>query len=175
MSNCTIAATGSGEVHVAYERGGTIRHAFRVGGTWTATQIAGAGTGPALALDSTGVPHVSYYVSKMGLFYALRSGDNWLSERVESTGGPGNERGFASDIALQSDGTVHIVYAGMGGQELRHATGTAGSWLTTSVSSTYQAIGKTSIELDKQNGAHVGVFHEVADGDLAVTYQYRCP
>jgi hypothetical protein len=73
---------------------GELRFAEKEDGTWSAvtvdTGIQDMGTGPALALDAQGVPHLAY--EKYGLQYATRPGTVWQTETIVLWPGSVGER-----------------------------------------------------------------------------------
>lgn len=92
----------------------------------------------AMALDSTGLPHVAYYDSANGnLMYAVRStvppaAGTWAAEIVDAT----NDVGDYPSIAIDASEIVHISYYDTTNKNLMYATGNTGSFATSTVEGT---------------------------------------
>jgi hypothetical protein len=135
----SLALAEDGQPRLAYAVGpwpGELRYASREKEGWRFETIdAGDETGDLdmdghfLALDASGVPHLSYthyhdpYPSHRDLMYAVRRGGVWKVEMVA----PGNHEswGFDNSIAVGDDGNPRIAF---GGFELYAATPTAHGW-----------------------------------------------
>ncbi len=67
----------------------------------------GTGRGTSIAVDSKGMPHISYLnLSKHELKYATLGGKGWLITTVDSE----NQRGTSSSLAIDSQDQPHIIY-----------------------------------------------------------------
>ncbi len=81
-----------------------------------------------LALDSNGVPHISYYdFTNRDLKYANRLSGTWVPQTVDDTAVISRQ----TSIAIDSSDTVHICYQQLidaDGILLEYAVGNAGGW-----------------------------------------------
>jgi hypothetical protein len=97
-TDCRLAFDGAGNAHVAYRRSlhPSLWWAKWTGTAWQTQQVDGMGfelggaVQPDLALQvaSDGTPHFLYYLdtsTDSELWYATRSGSNWLREQVDGT------------------------------------------------------------------------------------------
>jgi len=67
----------------------------------------GAGRDTSIAVDSRGIPHISYLnTNKHDLKYATLSGETWLFSTVVNE----NQRGSSTSIAIDSSDQPHIAY-----------------------------------------------------------------
>lgn len=115
-----------------------------------------------LALDSNGLPHISYAdVSQNGdLKYARWDGSKWLIQTVD-TGGIGYV-GIYNSIAVDAAGRPHISYLDATQRLLKYARWNGNGWLIQAVDAMVpEAFGaKTSIALDSQGRPHIGYFSQ---------------
>lgn len=113
-----------------------------------------------LAIDSSGVEHISY--NRNGpyeLYYATRTGTNaWTTELVDNTGATGES--FYNSLAFDRDGVAHIAYYG-GDTRLKYATrSAAGTWSIVTVDQTLKT-GKTpSLQFSSDNRAFIAYYDE---------------
>lgn len=112
-----LASDSSGRLHVAYwdKTNGDLKYALRSSsGTWTSMVVDSAnnvGGSLAIAVDAAGNPHIAYLdQTNSDLKYATRSGAGAWSTVVLDTEGAG----LYPQIAVDSAGTLHIVYRGTG-------------------------------------------------------------
>jgi len=100
-----------------------LRYAKRAGGAWSAEQVApGFVGGLALALDTTGAPHVAWTDDVNTLHHAWREAPGvWTSEEVD-------RYALAPSLAMDAQDTLHLSYVHYVRQELCHARRTNGTW-----------------------------------------------
>ncbi|HPM77278.1 MAG TPA: carboxypeptidase regulatory-like domain-containing protein, partial [bacterium] len=156
--NTKIAFDSADHVHITAHTSwrGVLRH-YIDNPAWTIEDVAEAGIYGqynALAVDSTGVAHVSYWDRfNIDLRYASNSGDGWTAETIDSDGS-------FTDIAIDSNDKVHISYFyGSPLDGLKYATNASGSWVTETVDGDDEAtpvMGKESrLALDADDKAHI--------------------
>ncbi len=119
--NPAIAVDYLGTVHVVHldRANKKFRYARRAGGVWTRSDIASAGTygGPtygkfsSIAVDSVGVPAVSYHDADVAYVYAKgnAAGTSWTKTNIPS---PGTAYAFMGHNAIAIDpttDTAHVV------------------------------------------------------------------
>lgn len=113
---------------------------------WKKKNLGGGGEYNSTALDSSGIPHISYLDDSNPTDYVLRhaflNGRTWRTEVVDS----GNV-GWYSSIKIDSLGHIHIGYQG-----LKYAFFDGTDWSKTIVESGGYA---TSIALDENNRPHI--------------------
>jgi hypothetical protein len=101
-------AFGGDHLYYAY-KDGTGWHTQVVDSAWA------VGGGAALALDSGGKAHISYYdATNKNLKYATNKGGSWVTSTVVNTG----DVGLYSDIAIDQWGDPAIVYFNAGSHKL---------------------------------------------------------
>ena len=144
---CALALDPVGTIHVVYAPQTGVRHFARVGGFWVqdtiTVQSGQASWDGALAIDSDGGLHVSFFLYPTGAYYAHSVGGGWSVEGVYTVPYSGGQ--FPS-IAVYPDGTPAICLRGAG---LRVYRRIAGLWVrdesvpsTSDVYSSSMAIGK---------------------------------
>ena len=105
-----VAVAPNGNIYVADRYNGRLKYAVRAGGSWqkTALSFAVAGdTGAALALDSSGAPHVAFYdKSAKNVTYAHKKGGDWATSVVAACYDGGGRCG----LALGKDGKARVTY-----------------------------------------------------------------
>jgi hypothetical protein len=93
-------------------------------GGWDITTVDSMGDlmgHTSLALDSTGLAHISYYdQTNQQLMYAVGSGSSWDLETVDSVGSPAGD----ISLALDSGGFAHISYYDATNGDLMYANNT---------------------------------------------------
>ncbi len=72
----------------------------------------------ALAIDSGGKLHITYYGSFTNLKYATNSSGAWQKGAIDSSG----EVGMYSAVTVDSSGTVHIGYTDNMNHALKYVT-----------------------------------------------------
>ena len=99
-------------------------------GSWENTTITNTlwdeGHDPSMAMDGDGNLHVAYYCDNgcSDLRLSSRIDGVWQNETVDSTGNTGN----SPDIAIDSQGTIHIVHQYLNDKKIYLHSGTPGSW-----------------------------------------------
>ena len=163
--HCSVAIAGDGRPHLTWYHeflpGGKqythMRHASMEEGVWVVRSVDGGISGKwnAMAIDSKGVPHVSYsqWSTNGGLRYAVWDGTGWSIAAVDS----GNEIGYDNDLVLSSDGTPHISYFDQ--TTLKHAYQKDQKWVIENVAVVrdgYDFYGATTaMLLDSKGRPHI--------------------
>lgn len=112
-----MAVDPAGRVHVVYssdDPGDAMRYAVRdLAGAWTITVLQGCTDEPGIDLDSAGRPHISCHSAVDGLEYYRHDGTQWVRERLDDGEfwRPFWQRGFQTDIALDSQDRPHVAYS----------------------------------------------------------------
>ncbi len=110
------------------------------------------GIGPSLALNGTGMPHVSYYdATNQDLKYATLKGDAWVNETVDALG----DVGRFSSIAIDSLNRPNVAYFDASHGALKYATKTGGSWSIETVVASGVAADQVSLALDSSDTPHI--------------------
>lgn len=111
---------------------------------------------PSIAVDSNGIPHISYYKNTTEVWYATWSGGSWLLEQVDSVG-LGASSGLTTSIALDSNGVPHIAYKDANNY-VRYAVRGTG-WVTDQVFSSSKNIDITdrAIAIDQGDDPRIAI------------------
>ena len=154
-----------GRFHVAavpYSAGcakawGGIDYITGLGSNWSVTHISesGADSGPTIALDANGKPHIVFmradepFGDVIGLWEATNAGGGWRQARLT--------RGHHGVSSLRVRGTVlHLAFlGGTTGSDVLYGTGTPGAFTSRVVARSRS--GAPSLRLDDQGNAHIGV------------------
>lgn len=174
-----ITVDSQGVPHVVYTAfvGGVseIRHAYRGVSGWVIKTIAAGsqlGRGPAVAMGTDDVLHVSFYDDlNSHLVYAMGADGIWTTETVDA-----NAKSEASNpwhvrttIALLADGSPVIAYFDHTLGELRFARRHFGTWAT-QVIDTDGHVGETPSMVVAANGLPVIAYHDDGRNLFKVAY-----
>ena len=104
-------AVSASAAHLVWEEDERIRHRFWDGAAWSSSRSIAFGEQPDVALDSSGVAHVSF-VNEFGgnyeIYHCRWNGTSWsLPRNVSNTSGVSS----APRVGIGGDDTVHIVWA----------------------------------------------------------------
>lgn len=123
----SLALDSSDHPHISYrtrrndDTNSHVKYAFWNGEEWFIEIVDGdsnVASYTALALDSTGHPHIAYYDQTEGdLKYASFNGSDWEIFTIDAEG----DAGTASSLALDSEDRPHIAYYETTNTELRYA------------------------------------------------------
>ncbi len=128
--------------------------------TVDATDDVGAYT--SLAVDSNGVPHISYYDdTNSNLKYAYLDGENWVTDTVDAKPGVG----MWTSLALDSVGDPHISYYDENSGDLRYVYRSGLFWQNDTVDHIGNVGTGTSIALDSNDLPCIS-YHDEGNGDL---------
>jgi len=124
-----LVLDAGGTPHLVYQgQTGGLYYATRQGNNWISELVdeaPGAGHFSALALDSTGQPHIAYYDREQkALKYATRAGDAWEITVVDATA----DVGQYPSMAIDSLGQIYISYYDASNTALKLAHGRGGQW-----------------------------------------------
>ncbi len=137
---------------------------------WTIESTGFSGTFTSIALNGSGVPHISYLDSST-VSYAYKDTEGWHSQAIDSSQ---NSAYAYTSIALDGNGYGHICYAGSNGN-LKHAYQDAGGWHTEDATSEVGNEGDfCAIALDEGGYPHIS-YHDnlVTDPDGHLKYAYK--
>lgn len=158
--------------HISYTKAASfseqdLRYAHWDGSQWVVETIEAGnncrvGGDNAIALDSTGRPHVSYNDSGPGiepyrLKHAVRDGGGWITETLESGGFIGN-----NVLAIDNVDHLHVVYQTAETEDhLKYAYWNGASWQTETLFSQDGAMDGLSLALDANQRPHFSYYHGV--------------
>ncbi|EHR75977.1 MAG: conserved putative subtilisin peptidase [uncultured Candidatus Poseidoniales archaeon] len=170
----SIAVDSNGVAHVVYFGGyhyQTLYYATNANGSWVTTMIKnqqGSSSGASIVIDANDTIHISYshrasrFSMSNNLYYSTCSSScssafSWSGVLVESGSGLHN------DIAIDTNGTLHISHLTSGsiGSSLQHSTcssscTSSSSWTTTSIlTSATNVISSISMTTDSNNSIHI--------------------
>ncbi len=123
--------------------------------SWSATFIdtsGEVGRYNAIAVDSGGQAHISYYDKTNGdLKYATNPSATWGSTFIDTA----NSTGKYTSISVDSGGQLHISYSEATSYELKYATNPSGTWGSTVIDASNSAGNYTSITVDSGGQLHI--------------------
>jgi hypothetical protein len=119
-----------------------------------------------IALDSSGYPHISYYIkSKHNLKYAYYDGADWQVEPVDAAATVGSY----NSIALDSLDYPHISYYNHSEHDLYIAHFDGSAWRIEPVDTTESVGYYTSVALDVSDNPHIS-YYDGTNGYLKYAY-----
>ncbi|MCK5290429.1 MAG: fibronectin type III domain-containing protein [Thermoplasmata archaeon] len=117
---------------------------------------------PSLALDSSELPHISYYQrASKDLRYTKWNGTGWEITTIDSIG----YVGLWTSLALDSNDRPHISYYNETAGDLKYAVWGGSDWVVQDVDTPGTVGLCTSMALDNNDRAHISYFDDGA-GDL---------
>ena len=134
---------------------------------------AGSFTGTSIAIDASGHAHIAYALNLGGgafeIWYARLVGSQWPKELVASiTQDPASGIAGSPSIALEPDGTPHVVYRDKPGPgaDIVHAEKVGLVWVPLVIDDAGPTGGYTSIAVDPIGLAHVTYYNSLVGGEL---------
>jgi hypothetical protein len=123
----SLALDPSGRPRFSYYDRGNLNYAAFNGTAWTLEVVDStnyAGFENALAIDTSGTPHIAYTERYTGsVKYAVKTGSTWTIETVATDG----ENGSQTSLAITPAGERHLLYHTSNGR-LRHARRIGSTW-----------------------------------------------
>lgn len=160
----TAIAVAKGGIHIGYYdvTNGNLKHAMGVWTstgccTWSINTVASAGAigkFASIVIDSSGVPHMSYYDETNGnLMYTKFTPSAWENETVEASGNVGQY----TWIAVDSNGVPHISYYDVTNGDLKYAVKPSATarWTIETVDSDGDVGTYSSIKVDSTGLPHI--------------------
>ncbi len=166
-----IAVDSNNKVHISYNvfdkknSKNFLRHATNASGTWTIETVENGDVGwdSSIAIDSNNKVHIAYvYVYGTddiykGLKYATNKSGSWV---ITTVGESNADVGWASDIAIDSRNSVHIVYHNYNNTDpsltfLKYATNKSGSWVIKTVDAQSHPCAIAKLVIDFSGNMHV--------------------
>ncbi|MFN0152684.1 MAG: FlgD immunoglobulin-like domain containing protein [bacterium] len=125
LSNVHISFYNYGDPNEEFPTAGNLEYAVRVNGAWTFETADASpndvGSGSAIALDATNVPHVAYFdATLLDVNYARRAPAGWEIGVVD---GSSNFTGQFVSIAVDAASRPHVSYFDLTKADLRYAVG----------------------------------------------------
>ncbi|NOZ30309.1 MAG: hypothetical protein GXP39_19955 [Chloroflexi bacterium] len=160
--------------HIAYgnPQGKVVRYARKNASQWAIATVTDdfRGGSVALALDSSGQPHIAYDRSNQEIYYASPSGVTWNSQLTIRTGG---RAGRWAHMAWSKNGRPHAIYfTDNSPHEYRYAYRDATGWHVERLNVTGQLGVHNAIAVDAAGRPHV-VFDNDIEGANTLRYGYR--
>lgn len=162
-TSLALDSSGNPRIGFSYNDYDTIvGYASKSGDSWQIEKLA-LGAFPTLALDGSGIPHISYVSNGLGedplLNYTVKTGDIWQTETADSK----NTYPYTiSSLTLDSSGNPHISYTTGPPYPvyftLKYAFKTVDSWQTETVDSSADVGMYNSLALDKSSGPHISYY-----------------
>jgi len=161
-----IAFDGS-RVHLVYG-GKHLYYTYNDGTEWQAIEVidpaSSVGRYAAIAVDSSGFPHISYFDEINGdLKYASNTSGSWEIEVVDFSA----DVGRYSSIAIDANDSVHISYYDASNANLKYATNASGDWEIEVVDFSADMGRYSSIAIDSAGKRYISYF-DATNGDLRI-------
>jgi hypothetical protein len=152
--NAGIALDSRNTVHVSFLDFPGLTHATSSSRSWVPEVADSNGQCDAsFALDSADKAHITYFGST-GLLYATNTTGSWVSTVVEANAYRGCPGSGEVSLAVEADGTAHIIYAGKyPDYGLKYATNRGGTWAVFVVDTGYVA--ETAVAVDLNGRTHL--------------------
>lgn len=169
--SCAVGVAPDGTPHLAWYKVENadrtyyvhLKYATLQEGMWVARTVdfdTQTGKWHSMAVDSKGVPHLTYDAFVDGrMKYATRNKDEWNVRVVQSriAGDPEYNIGMGNDLFLDASGKAHITYYTT--HLLRYASEKADGWNVQTVDTVRSAGGwlsyRSSVVLDKSGNPHI--------------------
>ncbi len=150
-----------GNVHLAYldPQEHTINYVTNQTGSWLGTTVESniADVVPSLTMDGMNQPHLTFVSNdiKKTLRHAVRIGEDWKSEPVETLGAVSGNVSLAVDVRNK----IHLSYFNGGEKLLKYATNAEGMWKSVAVISPLATYGPwSSLAVDTRGAPHLAYF-----------------
>jgi hypothetical protein len=155
-----VLGNAADQLLVLYREGEqTLRLATWTDGTWTSELVTSLPVrsleGARMVIDPDGSVHVAFTSEvpesnplTRDVYYATNAGGAWAETQLTDSAG-GDATGYRPAIALDGEGTVHIVFDGDG---LEHVTNASGSWATQTLSA---SVGSYSLATSPSGSVHL--------------------
>ena len=159
--DCSLVLDSSGKAHVSYidPQADRLLYATNQSGSWAIEVVEQdmganvyAGTGTAIAVDSTGGVHITYHDpdGDRDLKYATNQAGAWVVETLDGSG----EVGLDSAIAIDPAGNLHVSYVDATNGRLKYTSNKSGTWESFAIDSVYP-YSETSIAVDSTAMIHI--------------------
>ncbi len=126
-----------------------------------------------LAFDSCSIPHLCYYDDNNGLLkYAVRDGNSWTIQEVNSVGDVSSYIWGATSIAIDSNDVPHISYYNFTNFSLNYANKLLGFWKSWTVDANNNPGKQNSIAIDSNDTAHISYTVRIPGDDDKVIIKY---
>jgi hypothetical protein len=180
-----IAIGADGTIHIVYQVGPRIIHAYKDGLLWH-KEIAAewGGSNLSIAIDAEDKVHLSFCSSGSegahytnSIHYATNSAGAWATETVKSENSP-NGRAGISNVLLDSNDNPHLIYV-TGPPDIEHAYKDSTGWHSETLSADSEygeyryLIFSISLALDSNDNPHL-IYQPIRDSTyLRYTYAYK--
>ena len=147
-SNC-LALDSNNNPHIAYSDDTgpyCLKYAKKAGSSWEYSTVESGSIGcVSIDVDSSNMPHISYYGGSNALEYAKWTGSTWSIQTLDSNGNVG----IYNSIALDSSNHPHISYNEYNNHYLHYVGWTGSAWEYATVDSSSSNVGMfNSIAVD---------------------------
>lgn len=153
----SLAVDAQNHPHIAYLDfdNRDLKYATFDGTMWNIATIdpASSANATSIVIDAAGRPHILYYDAAFtnDVKYAQWDGTQWVTELVLAQ----DDVGYAPDLALDADGTPHIVFSNLTDKSVRYGHKTAMGWVFQLVDKFSNASGTNAIAIDSKGRIHL--------------------
>jgi hypothetical protein len=166
VGNTSIAIDSNDKVHVSYynEANSRLGYTYQDEQGWWGGDLPFGCINPSLAIDSNNKPHIacSTYNQFSGLGNLRHiTPDDLVSTEVDASGYVGEH----ASLAIDSNNKLHIGYYDLNNKDLRYATNTSGTWITSVIDSRGDVGLFNSTAIDSEDNVYIS-YYDASNHDL---------
>jgi len=168
----SLAVDAQDHPHIAYLDfdARDLKYATYDGSMWKIETIdsAAAANATSIVIDAAGHPQILYYDAAFtnDVKYARWDGTQWVIELVLAQ----NDVGYAPDLALDAQGTPHIVFGDLTAKSVRYGRKTPMGWVFQTVDKFSNSSGTNAIAVDGKGRVHLA-FEDPNNSDVRYARQ----
>jgi hypothetical protein len=164
----SLKVDSKNNIHIAFSYGfsdhdsfneDVFRYAFYNGLEWNIEHVRRTGCDMIIDIDGFDIPHISFKGDN--IMYATKPESSWIFEIVDNIEDPEGDTG----IAVQSDGTPHIIYHDYKNGLIKYATKTNSVWSTSTIADNQDNQEGVKIDVDNNDFVHV-VFSDIQKNSM---------
>ncbi len=168
----SLAIDSDNRPHIVYWQNDMLKYVWFDGAEWqievSISGVSGGGWKIPLALDPADQPHILYRPETRHITHGWFDGTTWQEEVIYN-----NPDGWPGDIAVDSDGRVHVTFfeAGDGEFRLYHAWKDGDVWQIEAVNEPGEGGEGHDLELDALNRPHIAYIDSNHEFSLIYTWK----
>jgi len=148
----SIVLDSNDHPHIGYRENEnwSIKYAKWTGSEWHYEELDSLGRYISLILDHSDKPHMCYHND--GLIYAKNTSTSWSFETVDTNSNAG---WGSTDMAIDSEGNIHIGYTTQEEGEFNYANNIGNNWNTEHLESIDSRCDDITLDLDSEDNPHL--------------------